>query len=54
MGLGSNNPNPITHEYFIRVHLSCLYERVEAEPATKLNTAAHQTPGPNPTRQLAD
>jgi hypothetical protein len=24
--LGSNNLNPITHGYFIRLHLSCLYE----------------------------
>jgi hypothetical protein len=54
MGLGSNNPNPITHGYFIRVHLLCLYERVEAEPATKLSTTAHQAPSPSPTRQLAD
>jgi hypothetical protein len=25
-GLRSNNPNPITHGYFIRVHMSYLYE----------------------------
>jgi hypothetical protein len=51
MGLGSNNPNPITHGYFIRVHLSCLYEWVEAELATKPSMIAHQASGPSPTRQ---
>jgi hypothetical protein len=48
---GKQYPNPITHGYFIRVHLSCLYKSVETEPTTKPNMATHQTLGPSPTRR---
>ena len=35
MSLGSNNPNPITHGYFIHVHMSCLYEWVDPSRTRK-------------------